>query len=230
MRHTHEEQVPMSPSTAAKSADQSAGKPSGRRTQERTELTRAKLLDAAALLFTEHGFEGVTIRDLEKAAGVQRGLLAYHFKDKKSLWQAMADETFGMLREQLNPRLELIGDLSAREQIAYIIRFYVRFSANHPQFPRLLAQEARHESWRLDYILDNHARPIAEELKPPVTEALGLNERQFIHWYYLLAGGSSLIFSHAPECKGLFGVDSHADDVVDEHAEVMVRALLGPAS
>lgn len=215
----------MSPSTAADSAE----KPAARRTQERTELTRAKLVDAAARLFTEHGFEGVTIRDLENAAGVQRGLLAYHFKDKKSLWQAMADETFGELQEQINPRLELIADLSAREQIAYIVRFYVRFSAKHPQFPRLLAQEARHESWRLDYILDEHVRPIADQLREPVSEALGLSERQFIHWYYLLAGGSSLIFSHAPECKGLFGVDPHADDVVDEHAEVMVRALLGPA-
>ena len=215
----------MSPSTAADSAE----KPAARRTQERTELTRAKLVDAAARLFTEHGFEGVTIRDLENAAGVQRGLLAYHFKDKKSLWQAMADETFSELQEQIDPRLELIADLSAREQIAYIVRFYVRFSAKHPQFPRLLAQEARHESWRLDYILDEHVRPIADQLREPVSEALGLSERQFIHWYYLLAGGSSLIFSHAPECKGLFGVDPHADDVVDEHAEVMVRALLGPA-
>lgn len=215
----------MSPNSAARPA----GRSGGRRTQERTEVTRAKLLDAAGRLFTEHGFEGVTIRDLENAAGVQRGLLAYHFKDKKSLWCAMADQTFGVLREQLNPRLELLEDLSARERIAYIIRFYVRFSANHPQFPRLLAQEARHESWRLEYILDNHIRRIADELREPVVEALGLSEREFIHWYYLLAGGSSLIFSHAPECKGLFDVDPHADEVVDEHAEVMVRALLGPA-
>ncbi len=216
----------MPPSTAVDTSK----KPTGRRTQERTELTRAKLLEAAARLFTEHGFEGVTIRDLENAAGVQRGLLAYHFKDKKRLWKAMADQTFEVLAEQLNPRLELVGDLSARERIAYIIRFYVRFSSNHPQLPRLLAQEARHESWRLDYILDKHVRRIAQELREPVVEALGLNEREFVHWYYLLAGGSSLIFSHAPECKGLFGVDSHDDDVVDEHAEVMVRALLGPAA
>ena len=44
-----------------------------RRTQERTEATRNKLLDAAALLFTEQGFEGVSIRDLENEAEVQRG-------------------------------------------------------------------------------------------------------------------------------------------------------------
>ena len=60
-------------------------KSSHRRTQERTEATRNKLLEAAAVLFTEHGFEGVTIRDLENAADVQRGLLSYHFGDKETL-------------------------------------------------------------------------------------------------------------------------------------------------
>jgi len=198
-----------------------------RRTQERSEITRAKLLDAASRLFTEHGFEGVSIRDLENAATVQRGLLAYHFKDKKTLWKAMADDTFNRLNEQLNSRLELLGDLSARERIAYIIRFYVRFSSRHPGLSRLLSQEARHDSWRIRYLADRHIRDLADSLRGPVMDTLGLSERQFMHWYYLLAGGSSLIFSHAPECQLVFGEDPHQDDVVDEHAEMMVNALLG---
>jgi AcrR family transcriptional regulator len=199
-----------------------------RRTQERTEITQAKLLEAAARLFIEHGFAGVTIRDIENAAGVQRGLLAYHFKNKKTIWTAMADATFELMMEQLNPRLELLDDLSVKERIAYIVRFYVRFSARHPEFSRLLAQEARHDSWRIRYLVENHVAGIADSLRGPVIEALGLSERQFMHWYYLLVGGSSLIFSHAPECLLLFGEDSHQDSVVDEHAEVMVTALLGP--
>lgn len=201
-----------------------------RRTQERTEITRAKLLEAAAALFIEHGFTGVAIRDIENAAGVQRGLLAYHFKNKKTLWKAMADATFEQMEQQLKPRLELLEDLSARERVAYIIRFYVRFSARHPEFSRLLGQEARHDSWRIQYLVEHHVTGIAQRLRDPVMETMGFTERQFMHWYYLLAGGSSLIFSHAPECELLFGEDSHQDDIVDEHAEVMVTALLGPRS
>ena len=199
----------------------------GRRTQERTEITRAKLLEAASRLFTEQGFEGVSIRDLENAAKVQRGLLTYHFKDKKTLWKAMADATFGLVHEQLNSRLELLGDLSAKERIAYIIRFYVRFCSRHPELSRLLSQEARHNSWRIRYLAENHIRDLADSLRGPVTETLGLSERQFMHWYYLLAGGSSLIFTHAPECQLVFGEDAHQESVVDEHAEMMVTALLG---
>ena len=57
-----------------------------------------------------------------------------------------------------------------------------------------------------------------------------MSEKQFINWFYLLAGGSSLIFSHAPECRSIFQVDPHDEDVVDKHAEIMVAALLGSAA
>jgi AcrR family transcriptional regulator len=213
----------------ASNADKPASnRKNARRTQERTEVTRAKLLEAASRLFTEHGFEGVTIRDIENGAKVQRGLLAYHFKDKKTLWKTMADDIMALLEEQLNPRLDLLEDLSAREQIAYIVRFYVRFTARHPELSRLLSQEARHDSWRINYLVDGHIKALADNLRPPVCEALGLSERQFMHWFYLLAGGSSLIFAHAPECRLLFKEDPLQDSVVDEHAEMMVAAMLGP--
>ncbi len=213
--------------TIATAESAPVGEKRTRRTQERTEKTRAKLLAAASRLFTEHGYEGVTIRDLESSAGVQRGLLTYHFKDKESLWKAMADATFNLMNEQLTPRLEILTDLSARERIAFIIRFYVRFSSRHPELIRLLSQEARHDSWRIRYLVDNHINALAQSLREPVREALGLDGPQFVHWYYLLAGGSSLIFSHAPECQLLFGTDAHQDAVVETHAEVMVNALLG---
>ena len=206
-----------------------AGKPP-RRTQERTEVTRNKLLDAAALLFTEQGFEGVSIRDLENEAEVQRGLLAYHFADKESLWKAMADRTFCLMLDALSPRLEVLADISPRERVAAIVRFYVRFSSQHPELPRLLSQEARHHSWRLKYLVDQHIAGTKEMLRAPVVEALGLSDQQFMHWYYFMAGASSLIFSHAPECELLFGTDPHANEVVEAHAEMMVKALLGMAA
>ncbi len=57
-------------------------KKKSKRTQERTEVTRQKLLDAATHLFAYRGYDGVTVRDIEKSADVHRGLVAYHFTDK----------------------------------------------------------------------------------------------------------------------------------------------------
>ena len=144
--------------------------------------------------------EGVSIRDLENEAGVQRGLLLYHFGDKESLWKAMADQTFNLMMDAMAPRIEILSDLAPRESLKTIVRFYVRFVAQHPELPRLLNQEARHHSWRLKYLVDTHIGGIVATLRERVLNALALDEQQYMHWYYFVAGASSLMFAHAPEC------------------------------
>jgi AcrR family transcriptional regulator len=197
-----------------------------RKTQERTEVTRGKLLDAAAKIFSEQGYDGVSIRDLETSADVQRGLLAYHFGDKESLWKAATDRVFGILQEEVSGRFEIMRDLPPRERLAALVRFYVRFSASHPEFSRLLTQEARQDSWRNDYLIDTYIRDLTRNLRGPVAEVLGLGEAEFIHWFYMLAGASSLIFSHAPECRVLFKTEPLQESVVEAHADLMVKMMI----
>jgi AcrR family transcriptional regulator len=198
-----------------------------RRTQQRTEITQTKLVDAATRTFSEQGFDGVSIRDLENAAEVQRGLLAYHFVDKEGLWKAAADRTFGLLQDEVSGRSEVLRDLPEQERVAATIRFYVRFCSRHPELSRMLSQEGRQDSWRIRYLVEHHISGITSALSTPVRQALGLDEQGFMHWFYMLVGASSTIFSHAPECQVLFGVDSLQEPVVEAHAELMVKMLLG---
>ena len=58
-----------------------------RRTQARTELARASMIKAATPLFAEIGFAATSVRDVEIAAGVKRGMLVYHFGSKENFWK-----------------------------------------------------------------------------------------------------------------------------------------------
>lgn len=49
---------------------------------------RARIRDAALLLFGEHGFEAATTRRIAEAAGVSPGLVRHHFGSKQALRQA----------------------------------------------------------------------------------------------------------------------------------------------
>ncbi len=60
---------------------ETATKKGGKRTQERSEHTRESILDAGTRLFSELGYDGGTVSDIEKLAEVHRGLVAYHFTD-----------------------------------------------------------------------------------------------------------------------------------------------------
>ncbi len=52
-----------------------------------TAATRMKLLDAAAALFADKGFQAVSIRQIALEAGVNSALVSYHFGSKQALFE-----------------------------------------------------------------------------------------------------------------------------------------------
>ena len=69
--------------------------------------TKSRILDAAELLFMEHGFEATSLRQLTAAAGVNLAAVNYHFGSKKELFQAV-------LTRRLDPMNQERIDLLAR--------------------------------------------------------------------------------------------------------------------
>lgn len=56
-------------------------------TNQAEEKTRGRLVLAAVESFTSAGYDGVSVREIERRAGVNRGLVAYHFGSKEALWK-----------------------------------------------------------------------------------------------------------------------------------------------
>jgi AcrR family transcriptional regulator len=69
--------------------------------------TKSRILDAAEALFTEHGFEATSLRQLTSAAGVNLAAVNYHFGTKEELFQAV-------LTRRLDPMNQERIDLLAR--------------------------------------------------------------------------------------------------------------------
>lgn len=79
--------------------------------QKRGEVTRDRLMDEAEKLFAQHGFDGVSIRDITKAAGVDVALSNYHFGGKDKLFDAV----FQRRAETMNARrIVLLDDVLER--------------------------------------------------------------------------------------------------------------------
>ncbi|MEU9073707.1 ScbR family autoregulator-binding transcription factor [Kitasatospora sp. NPDC004745] len=63
--------------------------------QERAVRTRRLILEAAASVFDEYGYEGATIGEVVARAGVTRGAVYFHFASKRELAQGVVEEQFG---------------------------------------------------------------------------------------------------------------------------------------
>jgi TetR/AcrR family transcriptional repressor of nem operon len=90
---------------------------------EHKELTRKKILDAAARRFRAEGYDGLGIDGLAKAAGVTNGAFYGHFESKADAFRAVAVEGLVELREGIERYRAKCGD----NWLADFTRFY--FSA-----------------------------------------------------------------------------------------------------
>ncbi|OZM72398.1 TetR family transcriptional regulator [Amycolatopsis antarctica] len=60
--------------------------------QDHLDARRRQILDGARVCFARHGYEGATVRRLEEATGLSRGAIFHHFRDKESLFLALAED------------------------------------------------------------------------------------------------------------------------------------------
>ena len=86
--------------------------------QERTETTRAALIDAGRVLFAEHGFSGVPAERITAAAGVTRGALVHHFGDKTGLFRAVFEALEVEITTEFRAAFEALGD---RDPVAHLV-------------------------------------------------------------------------------------------------------------
>jgi len=81
---------------------------------------RGKLLQTAAHLFRNKGFERTTVRDLASAVGIQSGSIFHHFKSKDEILRAVMEETIRYNTALMCAALAEAG--SVRERVLALIR------------------------------------------------------------------------------------------------------------
>ncbi|MES1162331.1 MAG: TetR family transcriptional regulator [Rhizobacter sp.] len=70
-----------------------------RRTKEEAQATRSHILDTAEQVFEQRGVSGTSLHEIAKAAGLTRGAIYWHFKDKADLFNAMMERVTLPLEE-----------------------------------------------------------------------------------------------------------------------------------
>lgn len=166
--------------------------------------TRAALLEAAAKLFAERGFDRTTVRDIAALAGVNQALLFRYFGSKDALFAAvMACQSRELLEE--SPPEQLVANVLRRmmEESATL--------ADHPLWGAL--RSVGH---------DNAARAIRHELGEDyvrVLSSLTDSENADLRADLVLAWlvGISML-------RSIFGKEPLASADPDEVAELVLRA------
>ena len=84
--------------------------------QDQLEARRREIIAGARACFARHGYEGATVRRLEQETGLSRGAIFHHFRDKESLFLAVAEDDAADLVETVarDGLVQAMRDLLAR--------------------------------------------------------------------------------------------------------------------
>lgn len=122
--------------------------------------TREKVLAAARQLFTERGYEGATIRDIAKAAGMSTGAVFASFADKSELFDEILAQDYALLGEAMQDA----ADNGETVDKALTDLFSVAYRFHMAQLP--LLQAGISASWTRTEAGEKRNR---EALKPVMT-------------------------------------------------------------
>jgi AcrR family transcriptional regulator len=186
----------------------------------RGEATRGRIVGAAVKAFAEKGFEAASTREIAQRAGVDQGLLTYHFPSKDELWRAAADRLFALLGKRLDARLASLERAKPRERSREAIREYVRSMAAHPEFFRFLVDRGNRADARTRWLVDTHIKPRFEFMQQVgVARAAGIDAADAPHAFFA-------IFAVPANCRRLTGVDPRKPEAIEAHAEFVANLMV----
>ncbi len=203
-----------------------------RQTRGKSEKTRDLLLDAGIALFSEQGYAATSTRQVETHAGVRRNLMTYHFGNKEEFWKQAMLRLADRMRSTLAPAIAQSRDIEPDERIRFLIRRYVRASSTFPEMARIMFDEGRCNSWRLQWLVDNCSRGFFNAVRQLFQDGRDFKvipDIPLTNFYYLLVG-SATIFSMSNECELLTGENALDDSMIDIQADTIAKLLTVDAS
>lgn len=189
---------------------------------------RDNLIEAAMPLFAAKGLNGVSIREVAGAAGVNISMISYYFGGKEGLYAAVLTKQFAILG-----KLEEIEqmDVDTLKKFELYVRATVSRYRKNPYLLRFYASELTNPTPCFESIIKPAIKRVVQMLLDTFAEGLlhkqfreGLNPADtvlalagMINFYFLLEPATAELVDHTPE---------RDEDMIRNIMDIFTRGVL----
>ncbi len=149
-----------------------------RGSRRQPEASRAAILKAALAEFAQEGLAGARMDAIAAAAGVNKALLYYYFRDKETLYGAVLEGFFVQLLERVLTVCDRPG--TAGERFLWYARTHFDSIAESPYYAHIFMAEmmsaSRGGSGHLDRIFPTYIQPLGERVLALLQEGIRSGE------------------------------------------------------
>ena len=184
------------------------------------------ILEAALEAFAQRGYDGVSVRELNRQIGVSHNLVHHYFGSKDALWRAAIDHGLSRVNEAWNPEhLDKVEDPVERMKLG--LRRFLEVTARSPAVQRILEHEAAVGGPRLDYIAERYVIPFLSPRLDRYEAATAIHKRDLnlASIALLTAGGATAFFTQAALARKIGGPDPFSEEGIERHIRTMTTIL-----
>ena len=149
-----------------------------RGSRRQPEASRNAILNAALAEFAQEGLAGARVDAIAEAAGVNKALLYYYFRDKDTLYAATLDRFFAPLHDRIMVVLQEPG--TAGERFLQYVREHFDAIAESPHYARIFMGElmsaSRGGTTHLDRIAAKYMKPTGMRVIRLIEEGIKAGE------------------------------------------------------
>lgn len=102
-------------------------------------MTKQNILKTATLEFAKYGYDGLSMNNLASKLEVNKATIYYHFKDKKSLYQAVLTDLIRSKREETETIISSNAD--PKEKFKNYVMLYIDAVDENPEIVPLSLRE-----------------------------------------------------------------------------------------
>lgn len=160
-------------------------------THRNAAATRARIVAAAEAEFADHGFDGVSVRQIALRADVPVALINYHFGSKEGLYRAIFEMRAPMIVDQRLAGLRLAEmEPDTERKVEMIVKavlvpnLHMRSTEKNSSYSRILAREVSDPKSHNRKVIAEFFDPVAHKVMEALHRALPDRSIEEINWGY----------------------------------------------
>ncbi len=137
---------------------------------------RQRLLQSAAEVFTEKGFQAATVREICQRANANVAAINYHFRDKERLYTEVLKMLHAEIMQHSRVAMLEAKGLPAEQRFRLFVRSYLKGllgEGRHSWHGKLIVREMAQPTASLSTLVETSIRPYFERTASLIAELMG---------------------------------------------------------
>jgi AcrR family transcriptional regulator len=195
--------------------------------QQQRLATRSKILEAAASVFAELGFDAASMGEIAKRGALKKALVQYHFETKEQLWKDTVDKLWQERKTAL-PSLNTNHAVDDKQLLNSVLKQIILFAREQPKWVYIMFRESSGKGERLDWFIEHYMR---EDYDNSIRFVESFQQRGLLptgspyHLTHIICGALTYVLFIAPMSTKVTGVDPTSDSAIDGLVAMLASLL-----